>query len=287
MSPLPPDASPHWTRPAEGLDVLALRTPTLPPATRTNTSLCGQRDVWIVDPATPHEADRGLLLATIDALVREGRRPMGIVLTHHHVDHVGGAAWLRDRLGLAIWAHPETARLLGDALEVDHGAVEDDIFPGSHARDDRWHVLFTPGHAPGHICLYEPVRRLLVAGDMVASVGTIVIAPPEGHMATYLAQLARLEALGASLLVPAHGDVIAEASERLRFTRLHRLEREEKVAAALDAAPRELMEITRAAYTDVPAALHRLASASARAHLDKLVDDGVARALTDDRWALA
>lgn len=285
MPTLPPELLARWARPAPGLDVLALRTPTLPPATRTNTSLLGRRDVWIVDPATPHDADRGLLLAAVDELVRQRRRPMGIVLTHHHPDHVGAADWLRERLGLAIWAHPETARLLADELEVDHGAVEDDIFPGSDAADDRWHVLFTPGHAPGHICLWEPVRRFLVAGDMVAGVGTIIIAPPDGHMATYLAQLARLEALEAALLVPAHGDVITGPTERLRATREHRLGRERKVAAALAAEPRELMEITRRAYEDAPPAIHRLASASARAHLDKLVEDGVARALTDDRWS--
>jgi len=280
--------APHipWRDEAEGLTVLPLRTPTLPPATTTNTVFIGRRDVWIVDPATPYPDQIAILLRAVELLAAGGRRAMGILLTHHHHDHVGATEALRQATGLGVWAHPETARLLAGRVEVDHPIVGGDVMLGSEADDDQWEVLFTPGHAPGHICVWEPRRRLLVAGDMVAAVGTIVIAPPDGHMATYLAQLERLAALGPSRIVPSHGPVIEDPVERLRFYVQHRLAREARVLAALSDAPEDLMAITRRSYPDVPPAVHGLASGSALAHLEKLRDEGLA-ASTAGGWSRA
>lgn len=290
-APTPPPAEPHRAHPLDGVTVLALRTPTLPPATTTNTVLVGRRDVWVVDPAPPWSDGRDALAAALDALVADGRRPAGIVLTHHHADHVGATSWLAERFALPVCAHPLTASLLAGRVAVDRALNEGDVLIGSVDADDAWRVLFTPGHAPGHITLWEPRRRVLVVGDMVASIGTILIAPPDGHMATYLAALGRLADLDPRWVIPAHGAVLGvaggegEAVERLRFTAAHRLEREARVLAALDADPRPLMELTARSYPDVPPALHGLASGSARAHLDKLVEDGLAACDDAGRWA--
>ena len=283
-----PSPDPLVMRPSGGLTVLPLATPTLPPATATNTAFVGREDVWVVDPATPWDAPRAELLAAVRGLAGEGRSPRGIVLTHHHIDHVGGAAWLRAQTGLPILAHAVTARLLGGALSVDRELAEGDVLAGSGACDDQWHVLHTPGHAPGHICLWEPSRRWLVAGDMVATVGTILIAPPDGHMATYLAQLARLAELAPERIFPAHGDVITDPVGRLRFYIAHRHEREARVLAALDPREaRDLATLTEKSYPDVPRALHRLAAGSALAHLLKLEEDGRARRADPEHWVTA
>ena len=57
-----------------------------------------------------------------------------------------------------------------------------------------WTVLITPGHHPGHICLLS--KAGLVAGDMVAGIGTILIPPGTGDMDLYIEQLQRLEGYG-------------------------------------------------------------------------------------------
>jgi len=265
-----------------GLDVLALRTPTLPPATATNTSFVGRERFWVVDPATPHADERARLLAALDAISSERDAAEGIVLTHHHRDHVGAAEWLREQRGLPIWATARTAELLGDGM-VDHLLAEGDTLVGSPAEDDTWSVLETPGHASGHLVLWEPVRRLMVIGDMVAAVGTIVVDPPDGHMATYLEQLRRLRALEPTRVVPAHGPVIEDACGKLDFYVAHRLQREGKVLAAVEGDGNPLMDITARAYTDVPKAIHALAARAALAHLVKLEEEGrVSRTGGDD-----
>ncbi len=141
---------------APGVEILALRTPTLPPATHTNTVFVGREQVWVVDPATPFEGERERLLQHVErVLPATGRRPRGIFLTHHHVDHVSGAVWLRERTGLPIHAHATTARLAGRGLTVDVTLGEGDTLQGSERSDDRWRVLHTPGHASDHLVLWQ------------------------------------------------------------------------------------------------------------------------------------
>lgn len=270
--------SPLWEQADGGLDVLALRTPTLPPASETNTSFVGREDVWIVDPATPWEDARARLLATVKALPATGRRAAGIVLTHHHPDHVGAAAWLREQADLPVYAHARTAELLGHALRVDRVLAEGDTLRGSDSADDRWQILHTPGHASGHIVLWERQRRLMVAGDMVAGVGTILVETPDGHMATYIAQLERLAALEPGQLVPAHGPVLDDGAGKLRETAQHRRMREGLVVAALAAGGAGLAELTRRSYPELPRPLLPLAERSCLAHLLKLCEEGRARA---------
>ncbi len=115
---------------------------------------------------------------------------------------------------------------------------------------------------------------------MVASVGTILIAPGDGDMRIYLEQLARLEAVGASVALPAHGDPIDAPASIFRHYIEHRLKREGKVIAALRETPRPLSEILPDAYADTPMHLWPIAALSLQSHLDKLVVEG--RAARDD-----
>jgi glyoxylase-like metal-dependent hydrolase (beta-lactamase superfamily II) len=118
----------------------------------------------------------------------------------------------------------------------------------------------------------------MVCGDMVASIGTILIDPgDDGDMSAYLDSLARMRALSPRCLLPAHGPPIWNADEHLAFYIAHRLGREQKVLASLDSIPRDLDALVSIAYADVAPNIHALAKRSLRAHLDKLVRDGRAR----------
>jgi glyoxylase-like metal-dependent hydrolase (beta-lactamase superfamily II) len=109
---------------------------------------------------------------------------------------------------------------------------------------------------------------------MVASVGTILIAPGDGDMRVYLQQLARLEALGARVALPAHGDPIDEPAALFRKYILHRGMREERIVAAMKKGERSAAEILPDAYDDTPPHVWPIAALSLQAHLDKLVSEG-------------
>ncbi len=260
------------------LEVFPALTPTLAPATHTNSYALGSRDVLLVEPATPYEDEQRAFIAWARGLASRGRRPVAICATHHHPDHVGGLDVLARELDLPVWAHPETTAKLGPELR---GYVTRELRDGDRITLDgpipeSWQVLHTPGHAWGHVCLFEPERGALVVGDMVASVGTILIAPGDGDMRTYLEQLARLESLSARLALPAHGEPIDAPSALFRKYITHRGVREAKIHAALERAGEgaSLEDLVADAYGDTPVHLWPIALLSLRSHLDKLLHEG-------------
>jgi glyoxylase-like metal-dependent hydrolase (beta-lactamase superfamily II)/8-oxo-dGTP pyrophosphatase MutT (NUDIX family) len=260
-----------------GVVLAALRTPTLLPATHTNcwiVDLAPGEGVAVVDPGASDPEEIARLDRVLGILAAGGRPAREVWLTHHHVDHVGGTATLAAR-GLPVRAHPETARRLAGG-ERFLPVADGDLLHG------RWRALFTPGHAPGHLCFLDERSGALVAGDMVSTVSTVVIDPPEGNMGLYLDSLARLRGLPARTLYPAHGSPAPSAAAKLDEYLAHRQMRAAKVEAALLPGG-TLAEVTRVAYDDTPPVLLPVAERSCLATLLWLRENGRAH-LSGDIW---
>lgn len=250
------------------VDVLPVRTPTVPPATHTNCYRFGRA---VVDPASPWP-DEQERLATWAAGVDT------ILLTHHHHDHVGGVADLVARTGAKVYAHgdaevpfPVDVRLQdGDLVDTGAGVLR---------------AVYTPGHAHGHLCYRVEETGDIVAGDMVAGTGTIVLIEPEGHLATYLASLERLVSFAGRLL-PAHGPILPDGPAVLAQYIAHRHARTAQIAAALGAGPLDPEGIAAVVYAGVPGVHLGLAAVQVRTHLTWLVEHGRVHARADGTFAL-
>ena len=191
---------------------------------------------------------------------------------------MGATAFLAERLGAPVWAHAETARRMPKGVAVDRHLEDGDEIRLDGPTPLTVRCLFTPGHAPGHVCLHETRSGALLCGDMVASIGTILIEPQDGDMALYLESLARLRAIEPSMLLPAHGLPLLSPAAVLDHYRDHRLAREAKVLAALRRRERpcDAASLVPVAYDDAPQAVWPLAALSTEAHLRKLARDGLA-----------
>lgn len=259
----------------KGVRVMALETPTLPPAAHTNTYVLGNGELLIVDPGAEDVRQYAKLLSLVAGFRAEGYRPRAVVLTHHHGDHVGGARAVAERLDVPVWCHALTAQRLD--FPVDRLLADGDVIELAGSPTQRWRVLHTPGHARGHLCLVDERSHAAVVGDMVAGVGTIVIDPPEGNMRDYLTQLARLRDWPVTTLYPAHGQPIPDGPHKLQEYIQHRAMREALILEAVPATGATLEEVVATAYADTPPFLHPVAERSALATLEKLVEEGRVR----------
>ncbi len=130
----------------------------------------------------------------------------------------------------------------------------------------------------------DRASRAVVAGDLVAGIGTILIDPVEGDLGDYLDSLAHMRSLEPSVLLPAHGPALPQADAVLAFYIAHRHQRTEQVRQALDRAGRSSpLELARAVYADLPAAVHALGAVQITAHLQWMEAHGLA-SREGDRW---
>lgn len=260
-----PSLDPNEWEVAPNVRMLPVRTATLLPATHTNTFLVGDEELALIEPAPTDPIERERLVRWID---RAPGRLVAIAITHHHPDHVGALDLARE-LGVPLVAHEANTSRVRETIDVR--LDEGDTLPlGALVL----RALHTPGHAPGHLCFAEDRSRTTIVGDMVAGVGTILVAPGDGDMREYLASIERLRAEDAHFALPAHGGVLARPAALYAHYVAHRLAREEKIFAALVAhGPATAAELLPTAYDDAPKAVWPLARFSIEAHLDKLVHD--------------
>jgi glyoxylase-like metal-dependent hydrolase (beta-lactamase superfamily II) len=237
----------------------------------TNCYLVGIDEIAVIDPGPDDESH-------LDAIVGcGGDRIRWILATHTHIDHWPATTALAERTGAEVLGFGEKDGFRPDRTLADGDTVE--------ATEFRLQAVHTPGHASNHLCYLLEEERLLFSGDHVMQGSTVVINPPDGDMAAYLASLDRLREWRPRLrsIAPGHGHLIDDPKAVLDEYVSHRLDRERQVADALAAAGTATTEqLVEAIYTDVDPVLHPVARRSVWAHLRKLGDEGRATSADPD-----
>jgi endoribonuclease LACTB2 len=266
---------PIWFSP--GVGMVPARTLALPPSTHTNAYLVGTDRPHLLDPGPHDPAEQAKLFAAVDELLA-GRRLAAVVLTHQHPDHVGAATASARRYEAPILAHPTTARMLAAKLKVDKTIDDGDRLDFGVAPDGvgSWclEAVLTPGHAPGHLAFYERRYGLLFAGDMVSTLSSVVICPPEGDLTQYLESLRLLQKYPARILLPAHGSANARPAHLLEQSLAHRKQREQDLVAAMADGAHTVKGLAQVVYRGLPDPLMRFAELQVLAGLQKLQREG-------------
>jgi len=132
-------------------------------------------DAILIDPGCWNVTEQHELEQYIE---ENGLTPKKLVLTHAHIDHILGNSWVHSRYGLLPEMHkadlpllrngPKQASMFGVPLdpspEPTHFIEEGDVITLG-GRD--LHVLFVPGHAPGHIAFYNKEQKFVINGDVL------------------------------------------------------------------------------------------------------------------------
>lgn len=212
-----------------------------------------------------------------------------VVCTHAHSDHYGQAATIVERAGCELWMHPRYEHMtamtedadvvLARRLEIGRqsGVPEEalrrfaaqrkkgyesgiagvvlpdrELVPGVVVNTDLggWTVHYTPGHAPSHVCLFQPERRLLISGDHL--LGRISLYFDYGHspdpVGEFVDSLDVVERLGARLCLPGHGRTFTDVRAHIDGNRKLVAQRLEAVRGAIAGEPLTAFEIVPRVY---------------------------------------
>jgi len=149
-------------------------------------------------------------------------------------------------------------------------------------------VIWTPGHSPGHICLYEPNQKLLISGDHILPTITpnVGIHPQSSPspLGDYLKSLDKVARLEVSLVLPGHGDVFSDLHTRIEELTQHHEQRNSEILKILKARPRTAYQVAteltwggpanHTRYQDFNPWHKRLAVLETLAHLELLLGRG-------------
>ena len=308
--------------------VLHAALPTPFPVGPVNCWVLPEQPVTVIDPGMLIPQSLALVEQLLAEAGLRPRDVDQVVVTHGHPDHVGAAAWLAEQARAPIvCGRPELPKLVhgfgGDDRARMRLVLEDLGIPEEVRRvmpemfeavaplvgapspsmlrgvsdGDRLLAggsvltcLVTPGHAPGHLSLWDPVRRLLFSGDHLLPRITPnpLIEPDESSrsgrrpsLLEYLETLERFESLGADTVLPGHGEPFTDVAQLVAAVRAHHQDRSLLVCelVATMGAP-TVYELSQRLFPDLDGMSVVLGVSEAAGHVDLLVARGQVRPLS-------
>ena len=246
-----------------------------------------------------------------------------IMVTHIHPDHYGMAGRVKQLSGATIAMHHLEEELIEsryihldgllhetDQALVSNGIPHDEMinlrdatvgmekfimpaYPDIRLRDGdtvttgefTFRVVWTPGHSSGHICLYEPDKKILLSGDHILPRITpnISVHPQsiENPLGRYIDALKEVRLLDVELALPGHDEPFNNVTARIDTIIEHHIQRNMEILIALQQETKNTYEIaqeitwgTGSKWSDLPAFHQRLAVFETRAHLEMMTSEG-------------
>jgi glyoxylase-like metal-dependent hydrolase (beta-lactamase superfamily II) len=230
-------------------------------------------NIYYIDGERPALIDTGLgdlksieIIASKLKEIKKNIRDISIIInTHEHIEHFGGDRKLREMSGAKVIASSVAAPIIENSQKINHHlknylshfepdlanelkeSIDDDLKIEESKVDllvddgniidtgsVKLHVISTPGHTLGHICLYDKSRKLLFSGDHIISrrstfvgydyreivsqrivdVFNIKYKEPD-NLSLYMESIKKLQLLDLNIILPAHGDPISEPHKKL------------------------------------------------------------------------
>ena len=132
-------------------------------------------ECMIVDPGCQYEEEEIILTEYIE---KNNLKPIHLINTHCHLDHIFGNKFVSEKYKLIPKMHEKDLPLLNGAnkiaemynVKLNPPPLKVDLLNENeiiHLGDTSWKVIFTPGHAPGHICLLNEKDKKIISGDVL------------------------------------------------------------------------------------------------------------------------
>jgi glyoxylase-like metal-dependent hydrolase (beta-lactamase superfamily II) len=161
-----------------------------------------------------------------------------IINTHHHEDHVGANALLKERRGVRAFAHQEAIHLMSEKYELYPFQRETWGYPTTCTAEPigasfseggvSLRVIETPGHCKGHISLFEENRRALFSGDIWVGERPKT-ARTEENENQLITDLGKFEKLRPNVMFASLGKVVPNPTEVIKRTRLYLEETRDRI----------------------------------------------------------
>lgn len=242
---------------------------TFPPANRTNCFIIGDApNRFLIDPSPKNEEEYEKLKRSLDKVGFDK-----IFISHHHPDHHEFIQRLYHDYKKPIFLSEKTVELISQKWGKEYlkglplyYLKEGDVIGQTLGRD--LVVYEVPGHDEGQLALAPKDLSWFFVGDLIQTVGTVVIGGPEGDMKKYFESLEKVMALNPKYIIPSHGIAIG-GIHKLKMTLKHRKHREEQIIELLKEGKNE-DEILAVIYEDLDERLVKYARKTIKAHIKKI-----------------
>lgn len=239
---------------------------TFPPANRTNAFIIGDEDQtkYLIDPSPRDEEELAKFLKSVNKVGFDK-----ILITHHHPDHYEFSRDIALKYNVPMEMSQFTFTIIGpkyfEGIEVKL-LKEGDVITKSLGHDVR--VYEVPGHDEGQLAIAPDTMSWFLVGDLIQTIGTVVIGGPEGDMQKYFHSLKRVIDLNPKNLIPSHGIIIG-GTNKLVETLKHRQEREDQIKELLSMGrnPQQILEVI---YVGLKPDLLPYAMKTIEAHITKI-----------------